>query len=227
MVEGRSPRCSTRRQIGTLTVESAAGAPSRRGTGPACVFRRIALVIIMALAVGLIPETAAGRPPTKEPGGAPPHRAARHLVPGERVRAESRISPSDRGGRLRLLGGDHVDLQRARTIRDDGSFTVHGHSGLDSLTVNGRFLSRFKAEGFAKSTVFDPSSAAVARPGRHRRWWRSGRSAGGDQGHAGQGHRDAHDLMTREVLVQDEPREQHGDHRHQRGDHRDECQQAA
>lgn len=117
--------------------------------------RRIAVVIITVLAVGLIPSTA---------------EASAHQGTWRGTTAQSR------GISLRVNGYEQIaylavrievqgfscsavitwTFKGAAKIRADGTFTVHGHSGIDSLTVNGRFLNRFKAEGFAKSTVFDP-----------------------------------------------------------------------
>ena len=117
--------------------------------------RRIVVVIITVLAVGLIPETA----------GASAHQGTWRGTTAQARGISFRVNAYEQitylALRIEVEGFECSAVvtwtyKGAARIRDDGSFTVHGHSGLDSLTVNGRFLSRFKAEGFAKSTVFDP-----------------------------------------------------------------------
>lgn len=115
--------------------------------------RRIVVVIITVLAVGLIPETA----------GASAHQGTWRGTTSQARGISFRVNAYEQvtylALRIEVEGFECSAVvtwtyKGAAKIREDGSFTVHGHSGIDSLTVNGHFLSRFKAEGFAKSSVF-------------------------------------------------------------------------
>lgn len=107
-------------------------------------------------------------------------------------------------------------------IRPDGYFTVKGTSGIDSLTVKGHFLSKFRAEGTAQSTVFSPCYATgkttwvakrVLQAWCYTTGWATwvarrpvSESAGGDQGHARECRHDAEDLGSQEPLVKEPAR---------------------
>ena len=118
-------------------------------------FRRVALIVVTVLAVGLLPSTAE----------ASAHQGTWRGTTGQgrgiafRVNGEEQVTYL--ALKIEVKGLECAALitwtfKGGAKIRTDGTFTIHGFSGIDSLTVNGRFLSKFKAEGFAKSTVFSP-----------------------------------------------------------------------
>jgi len=123
-------------------------------------FGKVASILAVSLALGLLPAT---------PAAAGVHQGTWRGTTGEQRNIAFRVNGSEQVTWLRFkIEVESVLCKAVITweasgsypIRPDGTFVVKGMDGLSSFRVQGVFLGRARAEGIAKTTVFDPCFAS-------------------------------------------------------------------